>query len=348
MRRGRRPENRDARSKGAFRFRLMRLAYICEVPDERSDHHVRGRRDFLRGSGIAVGALLAPRTLLAQSCVTTSPDAFGLGPFYLPNSPVRTSALAAVGEPGEVLGITGVVSDCSGPLPGARVEVWHANAAGCYPGFPESQVCTALPGEPDSTRLRGTFVADAQGRYGYTTVMPAGYVDGSTTRTAHIHYRITLPSASGPEVELITQLYFQGAHYVEEDDGAEDALAVSGLQRIIARTPRSGGGTEGVFNIVLPAATSALRRGPESLAALAGFDLMILRDGRDVRFLLPPFRLPGTVLLRVASLDGRELHASRHAGREVRWDASRFPSGTYAVELRSSHSPSRESFRLSL
>jgi protocatechuate 3,4-dioxygenase beta subunit len=321
------------------------------MSDETSDPRVHGRRAFLRGSGIALGALLAPRSLLAQSCQLTSPDAFGQGPFYRPDSAVRTTALAAANEPGEILGISGIVSDCNGPLPGARVEVWHANAAGCYPGFPEFQNCGEVPGTPEASRLRGTFVADAQGRYGYTTIMPGGYVDGSTTRTAHIHYRITLPPESGSSVELITQLYFQGAHYVEEDDGAEDALYTSGFQRIIARTPRAGGGTEGVFNIVLPGPASVLRHGPESLAALAGFDVAILRngrEGRDVRLLLPPNRLPGTVFLRIVAVDGQELHASRHSRREIRWDATRFPAGTYILELRSSHSPSRESFRLAL
>jgi protocatechuate 3,4-dioxygenase beta subunit len=312
------------------------------------DSRVSGRRAFLRQSAVVLAALATPRILQGQTCELTSTDAFGQGPFYLPDSPVRTAELASPAEPGEILGISGVVSDCGGPLPGAWVEVWHANAAGCYSGVPEFQNCVEIPGVPESSRLRGTFVADAQGRYGYKTILPAGYVDGSTTRTAHIHYRVTLPPESGSSVELITQLYFQGADYLEEDDGAEDALAVSGMQRIIARTPRAGGGTEGVFNIVLPGTASSLGRGPTSMDAIAGFDVMILRRGRDVRFLLPANRLPGTVFLRIASLDGRELHASRHDAREIRWDASRFPAGTCVIELRSSHSPSRESFRLTL
>lgn len=309
------------------------------------------RRAFLqtsmRTSGFALSSLLIPRSLRAQTCTLTSPDAFGLGPFYLPDSPVRTATLSAPGEPGEVLGISGVVSDCNGPIVGAHVEVWHANAAGCYPGFPELQSCVAVPGVPDAGRLRGTFVTDDQGRYGFVTIMPAGYVDGSTTRTAHIHYRVTVPRQGAESVELITQLYFQGAHYLEEDDGAEDALYVSGLQRIIARTPRPGGGTDGVFNIVLPSPVSLLDH-PRAPEMLNGFDAMVLRDGRRIRFVLPPHRLPGTVTLSVSTIDGRSLHVSRHGERVILWDAEHLPAGTYLVELRSSHSQSRESFRLTL
>jgi protocatechuate 3,4-dioxygenase beta subunit len=298
----------------------------------------------LRRSGLALAALALPRALRAQTCAPTTADAYGQGPFYLPDSPVRTSALAVPAEPGDRLSISGIVRDCAGPLPGARVEVWHADATGCYSGFPENQICAETPGEVSAARLRGTFVADAQGRYGYTTIMPAPYADsGGAYRTAHIHYRVTLPPASGSTVELITQLYFQGMPYLDTDDGSEDAFTTSGYQRIIALSPRAGGGSQGVFDIVLPGTASGLGR-----AAPQGFDVMVVRRGREVRFVLPPGRLPGSVFLRVATPAGRELHLSRHQGREVRWDASGLPGGTYAVELSSTHSPSREFFRLVL
>jgi hypothetical protein len=233
-----------------------------------------------------------------------------------------------------------------GPLPDARVDVWHADATGCYSAFPEQEGC-AEPTEASSARLRGTFMADAQGQYAFNTIRPAMYGDPTIeARAAHIHFRVRLAAEANSSVDLFTQLYFQGTTYLEEDDGAEDAFYTSGYQRIIERVPRVGGGYDGVFNIVLPGPASSIRRGPRSLGEIRGFDIMVLRNGRDMRFLLPPGRLPGTVFLRVTAMDGRECHASSHPGREVRWDASRMPPGVYTAQLRSTHSRSRESVRL--
>jgi protocatechuate 3,4-dioxygenase beta subunit len=307
------------------------------------------RRAFLRRASMIAAGLAMPRALAAQTCSPTTADVYGSGPFYLAGGPTKSAALSAPGEPGTPLTISGTVSDCHGLLPGARVEVWHADATGCYSGFPESQICAQAVNDPSTFRLRGTFVADSQGRYGFTSIMPSPYGDPTMDfRPSHIHYRVTLPPESGRNVELVTQLYFQGTEGVEDDDGASDAMITSGTQRVIALTPRSGGGLDGTFSIVLADSATSLRRGPRDLASLHGFDVMILREGKDVRLLVPPHHLPGTLYLRILSLEGGELHASRHDSREVRWDASRFSPGTYIVELRSTHSRARESFHFFL
>ena len=81
----------------------------------------------------------------------------------------------------------------------AEVEVWHANADGRY----ENQ-------DPDNQpehNLRGRFTADADGRFHFRSIRPAGYSlpdDGpvgqlarriglSLVRPAHIHFAVTAP-----------------------------------------------------------------------------------------------------------------------------------------------------------
>lgn len=85
------------------------------------------------------------------------------------------------------------------PVPGAMVEVWHANAEGLY----ENQ-------EPDRQpefNLRGRFRTDPVGRVGFLTIRPHGLIlpeDGPVgrlmnrlglrlVRPAHLHFRITAP-----------------------------------------------------------------------------------------------------------------------------------------------------------
>jgi catechol 1,2-dioxygenase len=309
---------------------------------------MRGRRAFLQSSAALLAAMALPRIARAASCELTTQDAIGLGPFYLENTAVKTVRLAPESEPGEKLRISGVVRDCSGPLPGALVEVWQANTVGCYSDFPQYQSCAE---DPAPGHLRGTFIADAEARYGFSTVMPGSYTDGGGKyRTPHIHYRVTLPPESGFAAELITQLYFQGEAYLDVDDGAGDAFSTSGNQRIIPLTPAVGGGREGVFDIYLADSSTNLRRGPSTLASIWGFDVMIRRegsDGRSIRFLLPAHRLRGEVRLRILELSGRVLQSSHHANREIRWDASRFAAGAYLVEMIAGDG-GRESFPIRL
>jgi catechol 1,2-dioxygenase len=303
------------------------------------------RRAFIKGSAGILAALAAPRFLHAASCELTTFDAIGLGPFYLENTAVKTVRLAPESEPGEKLRISGVVRDCTGPLPGAIVEVWQANTVGCYSDFPQYQSCAE---NPEPGHLRGTFIADAEGRYGFSTVMPGSYTDGGGKyRTPHVHYRVTLPPESGFSAELITQLYFQGEAYLDVDDGAGDAAATSGNQRIIPLTPSAEAGREGVFDIYLADSGTNLRQGPSTLASIWGFDVLVRREGRNISFLLPAHRLRGEVRLRVLDLSGRLLQSSDHWHREIRWEASRFPAGAYLIEMTAGDG-GRESFPIRL
>ena len=84
--------------------------------------------------------------------------------------------------------VSGKVLDPAGkPLPGAVLEVWHADARGVY--------------DLAGYRYRASVLAGPEGSYRFLTVMPGHYPE---RLAQHIHYRVSAP---GQKV-LVTQLYF--------------------------------------------------------------------------------------------------------------------------------------------
>ena len=113
----------------------------------------------------------------------------------------------------------GQVRDVNGkPMAGALVDVWHANPLGGYSFFDPSQ---------PKYNLRRRIETDAEGRYRFRTVLPAGYAcppDGPTQtlldqlgrhgrRPAHIHFFV---SALGYR-KLTTQINIDGDEYLHDD-----------------------------------------------------------------------------------------------------------------------------------
>jgi catechol 1,2-dioxygenase len=101
------------------------------------------------------------------------------------------------GRQGETLVMHGVVRGLDGkPICGAIVEVWHANTKGFYSFFDNSQ---------SKYNLRRRIETGADGRYGFRTIIPAGYgcpPNGPTQRLlnqlgrhgqrpAHIHFFVS-------------------------------------------------------------------------------------------------------------------------------------------------------------
>lgn len=113
-----------------------------------------------------------------QACKPTPPD--GLGPFYEPNAPLRTS----VGEGYALTGQVKSAPDCS-PIPGARIELWLAGPDGKY-----------------DDEHRATILTGQTGDYRFQSNFPPKY----TNRPPHIHIRV---SAEGYKT-LVTQHYPQG------------------------------------------------------------------------------------------------------------------------------------------
>jgi protocatechuate 3,4-dioxygenase beta subunit len=143
------------------------------------------------------------------------------GPFFKPTSPLR-SDLREPGMTGRAVELSGLVlTRACRPVAGALVDLWHADAQGNYDmrGF----------------RCRGHQFADAEGRYRFTTIMPAVY----SGRARHFHVKVQAPRQN----VLTTQLYFPNEPLNQRD----------GLFRreLLMRVAEAGGALSGRFDFVL-------------------------------------------------------------------------------------------------
>ncbi|NUA28389.1 catechol 1,2-dioxygenase [Cupriavidus basilensis] len=145
------------------------------------------------------------------------------GPLYVAGAPAsegfaRLDDGSEDGQ-GEVLFMQGTVFDTNGkPLPGAAVEVWHANLLGNYSFFDKTQ---------SDFNLRRTITTDSEGRYQFRSIVPMGYgcpPQGTTQRLldllgrhgrrpAHIHFFVSAPGHR----KLTTQINIDGDEYLWDD-----------------------------------------------------------------------------------------------------------------------------------
>jgi catechol 1,2-dioxygenase len=143
------------------------------------------------------------------------------GPLYIAGAPLSKgeARLDDGNEEGEVLFMDGQVRDVNGePVAGAIVDVWHANPLGGYSFFDPSQ---------PKYNLRRRIETDAEGRYRFRSILPAGYAcppEGPTQqllnqlgrhgrRPAHIHFFVTAPGHR----KLTTQINIDGDEYLHDD-----------------------------------------------------------------------------------------------------------------------------------
>lgn len=163
------------------------------------------RRDWL-GNCIAKGFLLAGVPMASSNlCAlwqagekqTVKPTpAEVLGPFFKKGAP-NTWRLHKPGDPGFPLRVLGKVLNTRGEeVPGARVDVWHADNAGLY--------------DVQGYRYRAKIAVEEAAEYTLETIMPGHYPDRPAQ---HIHYMITAPGHR----TLITQAYFATDPYFEGD-----------------------------------------------------------------------------------------------------------------------------------
>ena len=143
------------------------------------------------------------------------------GPLYIAGAPLSKgeARLDDGSEQGEVLFMDGQVKDIDGkPVAGAIVDVWHANTLGGYSFFDPSQ---------PKFNLRRRIETDAEGRYRFRSLLPAGYAcppNGPTQqlldqlgrhghRPAHIHFFVSAPGYR----KLTTQINIDGDEYLHDD-----------------------------------------------------------------------------------------------------------------------------------
>ncbi|HEX3161789.1 MAG TPA: dioxygenase [Pseudolabrys sp.] len=162
-----------------------------------------------------------------------------LGPFWRMNSPQTENGGSIVRSPtpGPVLFVNCWLKDQGGkPIAGAKVDVWHSSPEGFY----EQQDPKQAP-----MNLRGQFTTDAEGKFGFRSVKPAGYpipIDGPVGdlvragkrhhyRPAHLHFLIFKEGFK----TLISQIY------VNDDDKLETDVQFGVTKALIGNYVRHNG-----------------------------------------------------------------------------------------------------------
>lgn len=123
------------------------------------------------------------------------------GPYWF--DPKLDRSDVTEGRPGVPVrvAITVVDGNCR-PIKGARVDLWHCDAAGIYSGYggQGDDHKTAAKGQ---TFLRGAQVTDADGRAAFRSIWP-GWYEG---RTPHMHLKVFLDART----VLTSQLFVPDA-----------------------------------------------------------------------------------------------------------------------------------------
>jgi protocatechuate 3,4-dioxygenase beta subunit len=157
-----------------------------------------------------------------------------LGPFYRPDSPVRTN-LVIPGESGLLVELSGTIkhNDCVTPYKNAKIELWHCDGEGVYDN------------DTEAYRYRATSYCNEEGEYSFNTILPVPYdAGGGNFRPAHFHMMIT---AEGYQ-SLVTQLYFTGDEYIDDDMSAS---APTAKQRILEVQDKGDGSKKVTYHVTM-------------------------------------------------------------------------------------------------
>jgi protocatechuate 3,4-dioxygenase, beta subunit len=201
--------------------------------------YTKSRREMLVGA-IATTASLAAPAALAQ--VRRTPSQI-LGPFYPLKKPQDQDAdlTAIAGKSGRAQGqvvlISGRILTSQGkPVPGAKIEIWQANAHGKYTHPSDTNKAPLDPNFEGYALL----TADADGRYGFKSIKPGAYPEdvSGRMRAPHIHFDV-----SGRINRLVTQMYFAGEAL--NDDDRFLATAGANRERLIVQLARPADGEPG-------------------------------------------------------------------------------------------------------
>jgi catechol 1,2-dioxygenase len=140
------------------------------------------------------------------------------GPEYVPGAPRRPGGSLIEHPPGPgvpLLRLIGRVTDAESgePIPGAELDLWHADENGGY--------------DREGFHLRGVVTTGADGSYGVNTLLPKDYAEHQgdpigellelmgrhSYRAAHIHFKLRVDG----EERLTSQVFRGDSPYLETD-----------------------------------------------------------------------------------------------------------------------------------
>ncbi len=189
---------------------------IAELGQRTTDSH---NEVVLMAGSLGVSALVC--LLNNGDNGQTETQANMLGPFWREDQPLCPSGASLVRSdtPGSALTVEVRVEDREGrPIEGADADVWHSSPKGLYENQDPTQA---------EMNLRGRFRTDAEGRFRFKSVKPAGYpipINGPVGelvratrrhnyRPAHLHFLIYKPGFK----TMISQVYVPDDEHLETD-----------------------------------------------------------------------------------------------------------------------------------
>ncbi len=133
------------------------------------------------------------------------------GPFFVDEKLQRSNLLTGTKRPSVVRGVPlnftltlyRLTNGKFAPLPGATVDVWHADALGVYSDESHPMNHEYTEGQK---WLRGYQVSDKNGLVRFQTIFPGWY----PSRTTHIHFKVR-QTMKGQTKEFTSQLFFDDA-----------------------------------------------------------------------------------------------------------------------------------------
>lgn len=163
------------------------------------------RRDAFKAIAVtAAGGTLMSQRAFAEDTTSLMPGAdvcvitpeVTEGPYYF--DPDLERADITEQRPGVATTVKlQVVDGLCTPLPGARVDLWHCDAAGQYSGYANQTGGVDTTGQ---TFMRGTQFAGDDGVVEFQTIYPGWYAG----RTTHIHFKVFLDETT----VLTGQIFF--------------------------------------------------------------------------------------------------------------------------------------------
>jgi protocatechuate 3,4-dioxygenase beta subunit len=162
------------------------------------------------------------------------------GPFYFDPELVRSNI--AEGKPGIPLRLELRIVESGNcePIPGARVDVWHADAEGIYSGFSGQGA-----GHDVSTTgghfLRGTQMTGRDGNVRFMSIYPGWYPG----RTPHIHLKVFIDKTRLATAQVYFPDEFSARIYTSYDPYKRRSVAdtTNDQDGIFRNGERDGGGT---------------------------------------------------------------------------------------------------------
>jgi len=180
---------------------------------------MQGLNTSLRPPSFVGGSRMPPRSSLAwTAALVLVAGALGVAQSakQAPAGAPSIGGLAAAGEPGRAIKVSGVVVDSAGAsVRDASIYAYQTDAEGYYGVKPVS--------DSQNPRLKIFLRSDAQGAWSFDTIKPGSYPNSKAP--AHIHFEVSAPGFAPRFFEIV----FEGDPFVTDEMRRNRAFSVRSI-----------------------------------------------------------------------------------------------------------------------